>query len=67
MLHNDPDGRLLLARERAELLASEMRRVRRLTPREAAHPRWTRPAVELLGRLGRIRRRESHGSPAYDA
>jgi hypothetical protein len=69
MLYHDTDGRLLLARERAELLASEMRSVRRLTPQQAERPSWTRLAAELLGRGGRMRqrRRKSDGSPAYDA
>ena len=52
MLYHDSNGRMLLARERAELLASEMRRVRRLTPEQAGRPRWTRLAAQLLGRGG---------------
>ncbi|HSD23077.1 MAG TPA: hypothetical protein VLB79_01990 [Solirubrobacterales bacterium] len=67
MLYHDSDGRSLLARERAELLASEMRRVRSVTPEQAGHPSWTRVAAELLGRVERMRRRKSHGSAAYDA
>lgn len=67
MFYHDTDGRTLLARERAELLASEMRRVRPLTPQQAGHPSWTRLAAELLERGERMRRRKSHGSPAYDA
>jgi hypothetical protein len=67
MFYHDTDGRLLLARERAELLASEMRRVRRLTPQQAGYPRWTRVPAELLGRVERMRRRKSHSAPAYDA
>ena len=66
MLYHDTDGRLLLARERADLLASERRRGR-LTPRQARHTSGTRLAAELLGRWERIRRRKSHGSPAYHA
>ena len=68
MLYHDTDGRLLLARERAELLASEMRSARRVTPQQVGHPSWARLAAELLGG-GRMRqrRRKSHGSPAYDA
>ena len=38
MLYQDNDGRTLLTRERAELLPSEMRRVRRLTPEQAGVP-----------------------------
>jgi hypothetical protein len=67
MIYHDSDGRLLMARERAELLASEMRRVRRLTPQQAGHPSWTRLAAELAERVERMRRHKSHGSPAYDA
>lgn len=67
MLYHDTDGRTLLARERAELLASEMRRVRRLTPQKAGHPSLTRLAAELLRPVDRMRRRKSHGFPAYDA
>jgi hypothetical protein len=69
MIYHDTDGRLLLARERAELLASEMRSVRRPTPGQARHSSWARLAAELLGRGRRMRqrRRKSHGSPAYDA
>jgi hypothetical protein len=67
MLYHDTDGRTLLARERAELLASEMRHVRSLTPEQAGHPSWTRLAAELLGRVERMRQGKSHGSPAYDA
>ena len=67
MLYHDTDSRLLLAREHAELLASEMRRAGRPTPGQARHASWTRLAAELLGRGGRRRRRKSHGSPAYDA
>jgi hypothetical protein len=67
MLYHDTDGRSLLARERADLLASEMRRARRPTPEQAGHPSWARPVAKLLGRVERMRRRKSHGSPAYDA
>jgi hypothetical protein len=67
MIYHDSNGRLLMARERAELLASEMRRVRSLTPEQAGNPSWTRLAAELLGRVEPMRRRKSHGSPAYDA
>jgi hypothetical protein len=57
MLYHDTDGRLLLTRERAELLASEMRRARWPTPGQARHSSWARLAAELLGRGGRRRRR----------
>jgi hypothetical protein len=69
MLYHDTDGRLLLAREHAELLASEMRRAGRPTPGQARHSSWARLAAGLLGRVGRMRqrRRKSHDSPAYDA
>jgi hypothetical protein len=67
MLYDDTDGRTLLARERAELPSSEMRRVRSLTPEQAGHPSWTRLTAGRLGRAERMRRRKSNGSPAYDA
>ena len=69
MLYHDTNGRLLLARERAELLASEMRSVSKLEPRQVGNSSWAKFAAELLGRGGRMRqrRRKSHRFPAYDA
>lgn len=57
MLYHDTEGRSLLAREHAELLASEMRRVRRLSPGRAGEGSSTRLAAQLLGRTQRMRRR----------
>lgn len=65
MFYADTDGRRLLARERTELLSSEMRRVRRLTREQAGYPRWARLTSELLARLER--RRQGHRLPACDA
>jgi hypothetical protein len=68
MTYYDTEARSLLARERAELLASEMRRVRRLTPEQAGYPSWTAPAAALLNRAGRrMRHLKGHKVPAYDA
>jgi hypothetical protein len=64
----DNEARSLCARERADLLASEMRRARRLTPEEAGYPSWTRLAAELLRRAERrLGRRNDYHAPAYDA
>jgi hypothetical protein len=67
MLYHDNEARSLLAREHAELLASEMRRVRMLMPDQDGYPTWTRLAAALLGRTERLRRRKRHSAPAYDA
>jgi len=67
MLYQHNDGRTLLARERAELLASEMRRVRRLTPQQAGLPGVVRLAAELFRPVKCMRRRRSDASPAYEA
>jgi hypothetical protein len=67
MIYHDAEGRSLLAREHAELLASEMRRVRRLGPEDAGDPSWTRLAAQLLGRVERPLRRRRHHASAYNA
>jgi hypothetical protein len=67
MVYHDTDGRRLLARERAGLLASEMRRVRRLTAQQAGFPGLVRLAAELRRPVKRMRRRRNHASPAYEA
>ena len=64
----DNEARSLFARERAALLASEMRRARRLTPEEAGYPIWSRLAAELLRRAERrLGRGKDYDAPAYDA
>jgi hypothetical protein len=64
--HTDPQREFI--RERHEDLAQEMRRVRQLTAEEAAHPRWTRLAAELIRRVQqRLGRRDGYKEPAYDA
>jgi hypothetical protein len=63
--HNEPEIRLQLARERADLLADEMRRSRPLTPDEAGYPGWARIGSALAGRVERLRRRRH--VPAYQA
>jgi hypothetical protein len=68
MIYPDNEARSLFARERADLLATEMRRARRLTPEEAGYPSWTRLAAELLRRAERrLGRRKDYHAPAYDA
>lgn len=67
MLHHDhSEIRLQIARERAEWLAEEMRRSRRLTPDEAGYPRWGKLAADLFGRVGHLRRDRSRHVPALD-
>jgi hypothetical protein len=67
MVYYDTDSRLQFAREHADRLADEMRRVRRLTPDEAGYPRWGRLTAELFVRVGRLRHGRSQQVPAYHA
>jgi len=69
MLDYDNDSRRLLARERAERLADEMRRTRRITPDVAGFPGRTRVGdlLRRVMRLDRIKAPEpEHSIPAYD-
>jgi hypothetical protein len=70
MVYYDNDPRRRLARERAELLAHEMRRSRRLTPDEVGHPGGypclARLGSALLGRIERLLHGRGYHAPAYD-
>ena len=67
MLYYDSEARMQLAREHADELAHEMRRVRRLTGEQAGYPVWARLAAELLGRTERLRRGKTYRAPVYDS
>jgi hypothetical protein len=66
MVYNDTNSRLQFAREHAERLATEMRRTRSLTPDEVGYPGWARLGSALTGSVERLRRRRSHGVPAFE-
>jgi hypothetical protein len=64
MICHDSEARLLFARERANLLASEMRVVRHAAnaePRRSA----LRRSTALLARLRKERRERQYEAPAY--
>ena len=65
MIYPDPEARSLFARERAELLASEMRAARRSASVEASRSCPSRLGMRLA-RLGRQRREKQHEGPAYE-
>jgi hypothetical protein len=67
MLYYDNEARMQQAREHADELAREMRRVRRLTGEDAGYSRWARLAAELLGRTERLRHGRGYHAPAYDS
>ena len=67
MLYYDIDGQRQLLSERAEELAREMRRTRRLRPAAPSHPAPSGLASRILALAGRTRRAERHRAAAYEA
>ena len=66
MIYPDNEARSLFARERAELLASEMRAARRSASVEGSRSRPRRLGM-WLARLGQQRREKQHEAPAYES
>lgn len=65
MIYHDPDTRSLFARERAELLASEMRAGEQ--PANLKPSGWRlHSSLALLAQLRRRRRAPQLGKPAYE-
>ena len=67
MLYYDIEGQRQLLSERAEELAREMRRTRRLKPAARSHPGPSGLASRILALAGRPRRGERHRAAAYEA
>ena len=67
MVYYDTDTRLLLAREHAERLASEMRRSRRVTREDAGYPLLTRLGLALASQIESLRLHRRDHTPAYHA
>jgi hypothetical protein len=65
MIYPDNEARSLFARERAELLASEMRAARPSASVEASRSRPSRLGMHLA-RLGQQRREKQPEAPAYE-
>jgi ribosomal protein L13E len=69
VIYLDVHTRSQLARERADLLANEMRRARGFAPAELREAGQTRFATRLLARARQLRRSNSgrREAPAYEA
>ena len=67
MLYYDIEGQRQLLSERAEELAREMRRTRRLRSSTLSHLGPSGLASRILALAGRTRRAERHRAAAYEA
>ena len=67
MLYYDSEGQRQLLSERAEELARELRRTRRLRPATLSHPGPSGLASRILALAGRPRRGERQRAAAYEA
>jgi hypothetical protein len=61
----DTEAQRQFARERAEQLAQDMRRARRLGREETNSLSWTRLAAELVSRAERLRRSKGSRAPMH--